>query len=555
MSQSPSEFGEEAPSYHAGWSAISRLIRQGWSWSGHERNVALLNVSTRTAGGEAICRFADISGLTGLDLLDDGRALARIDWDQDGDLDLVSTARTAPRVRVLRNDLAPGAGWLAVRLMGAAPNTDAIGARVEVELEGGLRPMLVETRRAGEGFLAQSSAWLHFGLGKGVVTDLRVHWPGGETESFGPVRANRAVSLVQGSGEARPWASPSVPDLVESPVRAPDRPALSRLVTAVPIPVPTLEARAGGRSANFFGVGPGGARGTGRPTLVMLFSRNCQPCAGELARFAEAREQLAAAGLEVLALSVDPESDYEAVAAFVQRTGSPGTVAFATRHTLEVLDALAGTLRDDYRTLALPSSFLVDSSGLLQVVYQGRLEPGQVLADMQLERITADQRPLAAVPFAGRLVRPHDPPSLAWLTAAFERRGLERAAAEVSLGSIEVRNVDEAELQVGFGKARLGQERFADAAEHFQRGVELDPLSLDAWKGLGYCRHRLGKLELARDAYVRARALAPTDELNQVNLALVLVELGDREAARAELADLILRGSEYAEVVERALAR
>ena len=128
-------------------------------------------------------------------------------------------------------------------------------------------------------------------------------------------------------------------------------------------------------------------------------------------------------------------------------------------------------------------------------------------------------------------------------------------ADRVAVATRKGAGLDEAQLQVGFGKARLGQERFADAADHFQRGVELDPLSLDAWKGLGYCRHRLGELELARDAYVRARALAPTDELNQVNLALVLVELGDREGAEAELAELILRGSEYAEVVERALAR
>lgn len=548
MSRSPATAEDEASAYHVGWTAVSRLTRQGWSWSGHERNVAFLNL---TDGG--VPRFADVSAIAGLDHYDDGRALARIDWDHDGDLDLVQTARTSPRVRVLRNDLPPGAGWLSVRLVGAAPNTGAIGARVELDLEGGARAQVAATRRAGEGFLAQSSAWLHFGLGPAEIRELRVRWPDGATESFGAPRAKRFLVLEQGSGKARPWAAPSTPVLADGPVAPADTPALSRLVTAVPLPMPTLEARAGGRRAAFFGVGPGGPRGTGRPVLVTLFSRTCAPCAGELAGLAEARAELAAAGLDVLALCVDPEEEYEDVAAFVQRTGSPGTVAFATPHTLAVLDAMAATLRDDYRRLPLPASFLVDHAGFLQVVYRGPLEPAQVLADLPLVDVPVEEHPLAAMPFPGRLVRPHEAPALSWLTASFERRGLERAAAEMSLGSIEAREVDEAQLQVDFGKARMTQERYADAARHFERAVELDPLSLDGWKGLGYCRHRLEDREGARDAYVRARAIDPEDERNQVNLALVLVELGDREAAEAELADLVARGSAYAAVVERAL--
>ena len=133
---------------------------QGISWSGHERNCCYLN----TGDG----RFANISAASGLDFMDDARACALVDWDHDGDVDLWSVNRTAPQVRMLRNDTPSDHHYLALRLEGRTCNRDAIGARVEVTLkdEQSGNPQMIKTLRAGEGFLSQSSKWLHFGLGK-----------------------------------------------------------------------------------------------------------------------------------------------------------------------------------------------------------------------------------------------------------------------------------------------------------------------------------------------------------------------------------------------------
>ena len=187
-------------------------------------------------------KFTEISYSLGLDFLDDGRGLAITDLDDDGDPDYCVTNRTAPRLRLLRNDLRTGNRWVTLRLYGDPEKNcprDPVGARVEMKV--GSRT-LFRTLYAGDSFLSQSSKWLHFGLGNsGEINSVKVRWPSGQTESFVGISPGGKFIINQGVTDALPVtltgiksalapATQTMPDPVETarirlsqPLKLPDK--------------------------------------------------------------------------------------------------------------------------------------------------------------------------------------------------------------------------------------------------------------------------------------------------------------------------------------------
>ena len=172
---------------------ISDWCRQGASFDGYQRNSCILTIGAM--------RFANISNTSGLNFLDDSRAIVRTDWDGDGDLDLVINNRNAPRLRILQNQYASKNGFLKLRLHGTSSNRDAIGSRVEVYRKGHTIP-LVRMLTAGSGRKSQSSKVLHFGLGKAAIDQVKVVWPNGQSQMFEDITANGTYVLTEGETDA-----------------------------------------------------------------------------------------------------------------------------------------------------------------------------------------------------------------------------------------------------------------------------------------------------------------------------------------------------------------
>jgi len=534
VSHSPAKLGSGPvdPQYRTGWSQITNLIETGGSWSGRERNCCYLNL-----GGSGA--FADVSYASGLDFPDDARAVASVDWDHDGDLDLWITNRTAPRLRFLRNNTGDGAG-VVVRLQGTTGNRDAIGARLELAdaaVDKERAPSVVRFVTAGSGFLAQSSKWVHLGVGQAAGPfRLQVTWPGGARETINGLEAGGRYRVVQGSGMAR-REKPREIDLAAGGLETVAPTGVARIPLLERLPLPAIEFLDDRDQVRRL-------EPTGRATLVNLWATWCLPCVKELHEFNERYDELRKADLEVVTLSVDG-----------LREGKPGALSlvrqFMAKHELpfgsrrampaavDRLDAIhdvvltTRTQLDDKITLPVPASFLLDASGHLAVIYKGPVTVDQLLADARMLSSSADQDP--AVAYAGRwFLRPHGLGSVAVRVAdRLVRRGhLDESLPFAQLAAdLSARNGNPFDLKhkaaqalVDLGNAWDEKQEFAQAATAYRLARRVDPSDAAAVTNLGNATLRMGDQRTAEKYYRDAIALDPNQLQARMNLGAIFLQ-------------------------------
>jgi len=560
VSHSPLEFAKVAAQdpYAAGWSAVIRLARRGDSWSGGERNVCFLNLGADAAG--AAPHFVDVAGALGIDHPDDGRAAARIDLDLDGDEDLVVSARTGPRLRLLANRVADGARHVGFDVVGTTTNRDGIGARVKVTPLAGvgedaarIGPTQHKTRRAGEGYLAQSSATLRFGLGRtsgdqgARAARVAVRWPGAATdEDFGVVGLDRRYRLVQGRGRASEVAAQSAVALRAGPLPAEERvEEARRIVLTMPHAIPSLDVTArDGRVGRLFGATTAGPRGTGRATLVLVWASWCPPCLLELAAFEAAREELRAAGLDVIALGAEPEAEWPIAETALASLGWRGPSVRGSAEALEILDAVLEDVRFRPTRMPLPTAFMFDASGALAIVYVGGATPESARRDLTLLGSPVDRRADLATPYPGRWRKRPDAGVDARLLAPetligrLTTRGLERAVRELELARVRTVRSDPLQIRLSIAEARMQQgtpDALAQALELYEQVLGQDGAHVEALSGRARVLSGLGRTKAAIDAWRAFVAAQPERPEGRMSLGLELLAADDLGGARAEL--------------------
>jgi len=130
----------------------------------------------------------------GLDDLGNGHALALVDLNQDGYLDWLLNSRQEPAKAWLSR--CGESSWLILRLRDHAPNTFAIGSRVEVEAGGQIYRRWLSS--GSTGMALSHSTELHFGLGANQTIDrLRVTWPGGEVETWEDLLPRQVLQITR----------------------------------------------------------------------------------------------------------------------------------------------------------------------------------------------------------------------------------------------------------------------------------------------------------------------------------------------------------------------
>ncbi|MCH7808137.1 MAG: CRTAC1 family protein [Planctomycetes bacterium] len=159
------------------------------SFSGYEK--------TRFWRNGGMFSFTQRAEEVGLDSDRDGRGIALLDYDNDGDLDLF-VANQAQPPHLYRNNLTGSNRRLTVMLEGdpaTGTNRDAIGARVTLVTPSGL---MFRERDGGTGYCGQSDPRLHFGVGEVErIKLLEVRWPDGGLQYLEDVKTDQMVTIRQ----------------------------------------------------------------------------------------------------------------------------------------------------------------------------------------------------------------------------------------------------------------------------------------------------------------------------------------------------------------------
>ncbi|MEM7356154.1 MAG: CRTAC1 family protein, partial [Acidobacteriota bacterium] len=129
----------------------------------------------------------------------EGRGVSCLDYDRDGDIDVAISNHRGP-FRLWENVGGHAAGFVRLRLAGRAPNTRAIGARVELRPTGAGSSLAPQLRlvRAGSNFVSSDPAELLFGLaGEAGPLELEVSWPDGSISQSPDIAPSDELEIPQ----------------------------------------------------------------------------------------------------------------------------------------------------------------------------------------------------------------------------------------------------------------------------------------------------------------------------------------------------------------------
>jgi Flp pilus assembly protein TadD len=139
--------------------------------------------------------FRDVTNEVGLDKVElkGSRGILAVDYDTDGDADLLVIQNSAPAV-LLRNDGGNRNNSLRIELKGLNDNKTGIGTKIEI-FAGMLSQKFEIT---GAGYLGQSAADLVVGLGKNKQVDVvRMLWPTGVVQDEIEVALGKPANIME----------------------------------------------------------------------------------------------------------------------------------------------------------------------------------------------------------------------------------------------------------------------------------------------------------------------------------------------------------------------
>jgi tetratricopeptide (TPR) repeat protein/peroxiredoxin len=455
--------------------------------------------------------FAEVSGVLGLDLLEDGRSFALADLDHDGRLEVIVKNRNGPQLRVLHNSIVGIGDSVSFNLRGHKSNRDAIGAAVTVSC-GPLKQ--TKYLQAGTGFLAQHTKEVFFGVGKPESpVNVSVRWPSGLEQQFEAVPVNYRIHLEEGVDvvQALPFGATKIYASVSAPAESLQLPTQIDTWLLVPLKAPgfTLPDVAGTMHPL--------KDLLGRYTLLHLWSSTAPGVREQLQILARGGASLRGAGLEVIALHLDTSADVGTARSLLKNEAPSLTALFATEETAGIYNLLFRFLFDRRRDLTLPTSFLLDGDGMIVKVYQGTVDGAQLLRDLNTVPKTAEERMERALPFPGQLAQgSFQRNDFTYGVAFFQHGYLEEAAA--AFEQVVATKPNDPEAYYNLGTLNLSRKDYVSARRYLERTVQLRPDYPEAWNNIGLISAMQGSVDVAVESFQRALDQRPSYETAWMNL-------------------------------------
>ncbi len=128
-----------------------------------------------------------------------GRGAAVLDYDNDGDLDIiVSHLEPGSRASLLANTHNHQNHWLGLTLITSNDGTSLIGTKITL-IAG--NQTQVRVFQPSTGYLSYSDPRIHFGLGNNSqIAEVKIEWPDGAVETLKNVRIDQYISVGKGIG-------------------------------------------------------------------------------------------------------------------------------------------------------------------------------------------------------------------------------------------------------------------------------------------------------------------------------------------------------------------
>ena len=519
-----------AVDYENGWNALNQLIREDYSWNGHEPNVFYVKQNGT---------YRDASGVSGVDFADDTRTFTVTDFDGDGVPDLVLKNRLGPQIRAMQNDSAGARKAIAISLKGTKSNHDGIGARVEVNGQ-------VQYLSAGSGFLSQHTKKLHFGLAGQPLAQIKITWPSGVREEVADLEPGYAYTIVEGSGEPARTGFRAPKRFPAAVVRGKNDPEFGDTWLLDPVPTPDRRTAEGASGFIVLHAGEAPAMPADvRATLVDLKNEKEDVAAGySLFRryLFEYRRDLSLP----LVLLVDGESRarkvYANIPPVAEMRGDLARIDQSHALALPFPGKYYLNPRRNYFKLGAAfywAGYPARALPYLAETVRTRPENWKAVHAMGRIQLELGRNKDALASFQQVIGMKSDyPPASVGAGEAYAKLGDHANALEMFQQALNV-DPKSADAMNQMGLMAAGSNDLTGARRWFQQAIETQQDHPGAINNLGVLYAKMGQPNDSVAAFRYGIKMNPDDDELYLNLARIYVTMGQRDKARAVLNELI----------------